>query len=182
MKYVLALGAVVLCGLALTSTGDAGGKKKKGNPGDDLPPRRDEMPMYMKMLLGSNSKDRAVAAHKIGLRGMVNAHDVLDAIDPLKTALEKDADAEVRQEAARALGNIQPEPKETVPLLTRTVKDDKVMDVRLAATVALGQYGGDAKEAIPTLRNFLGEFKDKKAPNFQTIAMAIKTINGTKKK
>ena len=42
----------------------------------------------------------------------------------------------------------------------------------LAATVALGQYGADAKEALPTLREFAGEFKDKKAPEMQTIQAA----------
>lgn len=68
-----------------------------------------------------------------------------------------------------------------MPLLTKTVKDDKVMDVRLAATVALGQYGADAKEALPTLREFAGEIKDKKSQQAQTVAAAMKSINGKKK-
>jgi HEAT repeat protein len=180
MRYVLASGAVVLFWLALAPTGDAGGKKKE-KPAPDQPPRADEMPKYMKMLMATSGKDRATAAHMIGLRGMVNANDVLDAIDPLRTALEKDMDANVRKEAARALGNIQPDPKDTVPLLTRTVKDDKVMDVRLAATIALGQYGAEAKESLPTLRDFAGELKDKKSQQAQTIAQAIKSISGKKK-
>jgi HEAT repeat protein len=179
MRYVLALGSVVLFSLALATNGDAGGKKDKSLT--EQPPRADEIPKYMKMLSGTNSKDRALAAHKIGLRGMVNANDVLNAIDPLKEALEKDADAAVRKEAARALGNIQPDPKETVPLLTKTVKEDKVMDVRLAATVALGQYGAEAKEALPTLRDLAGEIKDKKGQQAQTVSQAIKMISGKKK-
>src|SRR5437899_1673837 len=83
-----------------------------------------------------------------------------------------------RRAAARALGNIQPEPKDTVPLLVKTVKNDKVLDVRLAATVALSQYGPDAREALPTLREFASEFNNKKAVEAQTIQAAIKTING----
>jgi HEAT repeat protein len=180
MKYLLAGTTLVLFCLALADNSDAGGKK-----GDksaiEVPPRADEIPKYMKMLTGSSAKDRATAAHKIGLRGIVNATDVLDAIDPLRSALEKDTDAAVRKEAARALGNIQPDPKDTVPLLTKTVKDDKVLDVRLAATVALGQYGAEAKDALPVLRDFAGEIKDKKAPAGQTISAAIKMISGKKK-
>jgi HEAT repeat protein len=170
---------VVLFCLAFTPTGDAGGKKKDKGP--ELPPRADEMPKYMKMLTAASGKDRATAAHMIGLRGMVNANDVLDAVDPLKTALEKDTEANVRKEAARALGNIQPDPKDTVPLLAKTIKEDKVMDVRLAATIALGQYGAEAKEALPTLREFAGEVKDKKSQQAQTISQAIKSISGKKK-
>jgi len=180
MKYVFTASAVVLVCLALGSSGDAGGKKKKDTT-PEVPPRADEMPRYMKMLTATNAKDRATAAHKIGLRGMVNANDVLEAIDPLKNALTKDTESAVRKEAALALGNIQPDPKETVPLLTQTVKDDKVLDVRLAATTALGQYGAEAKSALPVLRSFAGEIKDKKAPAAQTITAAIKMISGKKK-
>jgi hypothetical protein len=182
MKYVIGGGAVLLFCLALATTGDAGGKKKKGDSGDMLPPRADEVPKYMKMLTATNAKDRTVAAEKLGLRGLVSFQDVVDAIDPLKTALEKDTEPAVRKAAARALGNIQADPKETVPLLVKTVKTDKVMDVRLAATVALGQYGPDAKEALPTLREFAGEFNNKKAPEMQTIQAAIKMISGVMKK
>jgi hypothetical protein len=180
MKYILMCGAVAIFGLALATTGDAQGKKKDGS--DQLPPRADEMPKYLKMLTAGNSKERALAAEKVGLRGQVNLGDVRSALDPLRDMLEKDGDAVVRKAAARALGNIQAEADKTVPLLTKTVKDDKVMDVRLAATVALGQYGPDAKEALPTLRQFAGEFADKKkSQEAQTIQQALKSISGKKK-
>jgi len=75
-----------------------------------------------------------------------------------------------------------PTPRSASPLpAPRTVKEDKVKDVRLAATVALGQFGGEAKEALPTLRDFAGEFTNKKAPELQTIQAAIKSISGKKK-
>jgi hypothetical protein len=178
MRYFFAPAAAVLFGLALTTSGDAQGKK---NPADQLPPRADEVPKYMRMLSSSNGKDRAVAAEKLGLRGMVNAADVRDAVDPLKTALEKDTVPEVRKAAARALGNISPDAEVIVPLLMRTVKTDKELQVRLAATVALGQYGPEAKAALPTLREFAGEIKDKKSQEAQTITAAIKTITARKK-
>jgi HEAT repeat protein len=181
MKYVIVAGSVMLFCLALVATGDAQDKKKK-DPADTLPPRAEDVPKYLKMLTAGNSKDRALAATKIGLRGQVNALDVKDGIEPLKKMLETDSDAAVRAAAAHALGNIAPEPKDTVPLLTNTVKNDKVKDVRLAATTALGQYGADAKEALPVLREFAKEFADKKkAPEGQTIAAAIKMITGKKK-
>jgi HEAT repeat protein len=180
MRYVFAVGAVALVGLALLATGSDAQNKKK-DTGDDLPPRADEVPKFLKMLSASSADDRALAMKKLGLRGMVNYHDVKDAIEPLMKALEKDADAKVRAAAARALGNIQPEAQDTVPLLTKTVKSDKVMDVRLAATVALGQYGADAKEALPTLRDFATEINDKKSPQAQTVFQAIKSISGKKK-
>jgi HEAT repeat protein len=180
MKYAIVAGSVMLFCLALAPTGDAQGKKK--DPNDQVPPRADEVPKYLKMLSAGNSKDRALAADKIGLRGAVNFMDVKDAIEPLKKMLDMDADALVRSAAARALGNIQPDAKETVPLLTRTVKDDKVKEVRLSATTALGQYGADAKESLPVLREFAKEFADKKkAPEGQIIQAAIKSISGKKK-
>lgn len=101
MKYVLGGGAVVLFCLAAATTSDAGGKKKK-DAGSDLPPRADEIPKYMKMLTAGNSKERVLAIHKIGLRGTINAANVDDAVEPIKTALEKDGDADIRKEAARA--------------------------------------------------------------------------------
>jgi hypothetical protein len=181
MRKLLPASAAVLFFLAMAAPSDAQ-KKKDKDTGDNLPPRADEIPKYMKMLAGASSKDRAVAAHKIGLRGAVNFDDVKDAIGPLMKALEKDADSDVRKESARALGNIKPEAKDTVPLLTKTVEMDKVMDVRLAATIALGQYADEAKESLPTLRSFAGEFKDKKAPQLQTIQQSIKLISGFKGK
>jgi HEAT repeat protein len=179
MKYVIAGGTVILFCLAMSPAGDAQGKKK--DAGDQLPPRADEVPKYLKMLSASSAKDRALAADKIGLRGMVNAMDVATGLDPLKKLLEKDADPDVRKSAARALGNIQPDAETTVPLLTKTVKEDKVLPVRIAATVALGQYGAEAKPALPTLREFAAEITDKKSPNLQTIQAAIKSISGKKK-
>ena len=179
MKYMIAGGSVVLFCLAMVATTDAQGKKK--DTGDQLPPRADEVPKYLKMLSAGNSKERALAADKIGLRGMVNAMDVATGLEPLKKLLEKDSDPDVRKAAARALGNIQPDAEDTVPLLTKTVKEDKVLNVRIAATVALGQYGAEAKPALPTLREFAGEITDKKSQNLQTIQAAIKSISGKKK-
>jgi HEAT repeat protein len=182
MKHMIAVGSMILFCLALAANGDAQTKKKKEKEADDqVAPRADEVPKYLKMLTAGNSKERVVAANKIGLRGMINATDVASGLEPLKKMLEKDADPDVRKAAARALGNIQPDAADTVPLLTKTVKGDKVLNVRIAATVALGQYGAEARPALPTLREFAGEITDKKSMNLRTIQAAIKSISGKKK-
>ncbi len=143
--------------------------------------RKEDIPKYMKQLKSNNAKDRATAAQMIGKRGERNANDVVDAVQPLLTLMRKDPDMTVRRQAVLAIGNIHPEPKETVPLLMEVVKDDKAMDVKLAGAVALGQYGSDAREAVSTLRELQGKVKDKKGADFQTIAAALKNILGKKK-
>ena len=146
-------------------------------------PRREEMPKYLKMLQSSKTgKDRALAAEMIGKRGMVNANDVEDAIEPLKTTLQKDIEAKVRAAAARALGNIKPPATDMVPLFIDRVKNDKANEVKLASTVALGQYGPEAKTALPALREFAAKFDNKKSADAQTVTAAIKSISGKKKK
>ena len=109
------------------------------------------MPRYLQMLkAGPTAKDRALAAEMIGKRGAVNYTDVEPAIEPLKGLL-KDGNAEVRKASATALGFIKPEAKDTVPLLTEVVKQDKVFNVKLAAAHALGLYGAEAKSAVPAI-------------------------------
>ncbi len=145
-------------------------------------PRREDMPKYLKMLQSSkNGKDRALAAEMIGKRGLVNANDVEDAIETLKTTLQKDVESKVRAAAAAALGNIKPPADDMVPLFIDRVKNDKANEVKLASTVALGQYGADAKSAVPVLREFSAKFDNKKSAEVQTIAAAIKSITGKKK-
>ena len=145
-------------------------------------PRREDMPKYLKMLQSSKTgKDRALAAEMIGKRGLVNANDVEDAIETLKTTLQKDVESKVRAAAATALGNIKPPADDMVPLFIDRVKNDKAKEVQLASTVALGQYGAEAKSALPTLREFSGKFDNKKSADAQTITAAIKSISGKKK-
>lgn len=149
-------------------------------------PKKEDVPKYLGQLKNSTSgADRAKAAEMLGKRGSINADDVAGAVDPLKTALEKDKDAKVRAAAARALGNILPEAEGTVPLLIDRLKNDEVNDVKMATVVALGQYGADAKDALPKLKEMLAKFDTKaakKGMEAQTIKTAIDRISGAKKK
>lgn len=59
-------------------------------------------------------------------------------LTPEVIALTRDPDVAVRQEALRAIGNINAEPKEIIPAITKTLREDSVGPRRLAAD-ALGQ-------------------------------------------
>lgn len=125
--------------------------------------KKEDVPKYLKMLQTSNSgKERALAAEMLGKRGAISVADVKDAIEPLKTSLVKDVDANVRKAAATALGAIGAEPKETVSLLTDVVRKDASLDVKLAAALALGQFGPDAKSALPAINELAASQKDNK--------------------
>jgi len=71
------------------------------------------------------------------------------AVAPLIEALNN-ADANIREVAARILGNIGPQAVEAVPALTTALKDPD-RRVRIQAAVALGRIGPEAKEAVPAL-------------------------------
>ena len=168
MKYYYAAGTLCVLTMCLTIEGGATVKKE-------------DVPKYLKMLQTSQvAKDRATAAEMLGKRGSINVNDVKDAIDPLKTTLQKDSDASVRKAAATALGAIGTEPSETVTLLAGVVKKDKSLEVKLAAVQALATFGPDAKSALPAIRELAAQQKDnKKAKGI--IQEATKAIAGKKK-
>ena len=146
-------------------------------------PKKEDVPKYLKMLQTSRvASDRARAAEMLGKRGGINANDVEDAIEPLQKILQKDSDASVRAAAAKALGNIHPEAKTTVPLLIERLTKDSAMEVKMATVVALGQYGPDARDAVQPLRDLGKKFDAKKSKEGQTIMATLGLITGKKKK
>ena len=160
----------VLCLLVMCMTIEGGGS-----------PKKEDMPKYLKMLQTSQSaKDRATAAEMIGKRGAINVNDVKDALEPLKTSVQKDVDAGVRKAAATALGAIGPDPEETVPILADVVKKDKSLDVKLAAVQALAEFGPNAKSALPAIRELQSQQKDNKKAA-AVIKTAVQAIAGKKK-
>jgi len=163
MRTYLAAGSISLLALGIVLAGGVG------------TPKKEEVPKYLKMLAATSGKDRALAATMLGKRGALNVADVKDAIEPLKTMVQKDADPGARKAAAGALGQIGPEPKETVPILIEVVKTDKVLDVKLAAVEALTQFGPNAKMALPAIRELAGKVKDKKVA--VQLKAAQKAIN-----
>jgi HEAT repeat protein len=147
-----------------------------GSPGT---PKKADVPKYLAMLMTSaNAKDRALGAEMLGKRGAIKASDVASALDPLKTALQKDKDLSVRKAAAEALGNIGAEPENVVPLLIDALKE-KNNGLKLGAISALAMYGSEAKDAIPALRAIAQEKTDKMMS--KAAQGAIKSISGKKK-
>lgn len=65
----------------------------------------------------------------------------------------KDADPQaVRKAIIPILRQLQPEPKDYLPVLVEVLKKDKEPTVRLTAATALGQLAGRAKDAVPALQ------------------------------
>lgn len=167
MKHFV--GATILFVLVL-NTSDSGSPK----------PRREDVPKYLKMLTKSPvAKERMQGAQMLGRRGAINVRDVKDAIEPLKKALEKDSDMEVRRAAAEALGRIAPEPETTVPLLIDSLKV-KHYGLRMASVQALAAYGPKAKDALPALAALRKELNNK--GDNKTIAAAMQSISSRPKK
>ncbi|MCC6419049.1 MAG: HEAT repeat domain-containing protein [Gemmataceae bacterium] len=162
------MGMCTIVGVVSIGSLDAGGTK------------RVDVPKLIGELKNSkNASARAAAAAEIGRYGSLSGPAVKDAIEPLLLALKNDESADVRRAAAKALGDIAPEPMKTVPALIDALKD-RAVGVKTAAAVALGQYGPDARPAIPALRELA---KDKSNKKTSKIAQgALKMIGGKKKK
>jgi HEAT repeat protein len=166
MRRTIALSTIVLVGLASTVRAEI--RKKE------------DVPRYIKLLRASPSgKIRADAAEELGHRGAIRKSDVLAAVDPLITALKKDRDANVRTNAAKALGSIVPNNKAAVQPLMDALKDPD-MKVRISAANALGMHGPEAKDAIPALREMAQSAgNDKKSKGLKRAArQAINSIRG----
>jgi hypothetical protein len=142
--------------------------------------KKEEIPQAIQRLRRGSAKERAFAAEQLGHRGAIRSADVKDAVAPLREVLRSDKDVNVRQEAARALGNIGRELEETVPALVESMKNDKAMPVRLAAIAALGQIGPEARAATPELRKIAAEKKTNKQLS-RAARMALKSIGGRTK-
>jgi HEAT repeat protein len=81
---------------------------------------------------------------KLGRKAKSAAPQLLEAV--------KHPDAQVRINAASALGRVEPDPKKAVAALIALLKDDPEREVRRSAAAALGKMGPAAAPAIPLLR------------------------------
>lgn len=99
-------------------------------------------------------KDRDVEVKKASCRGLANfGPQAAKAGDPLSELIRKDPDPSVKVCAAYALGRINPESKEVVPLLVDALKNGDA-GVRALAAEALGQVY-QTKDAVPELMEAL---------------------------
>jgi HEAT repeat protein len=104
----------------------------------------------IKDLKDKNPKIRAGAAEDLGKLAAVKLSEAKFALPALRAA-QKDADPAVRKAVLEALGQIDPDAKTYVPLLTETLKREKDPLVQVAAVSALIQIEPLPKSALPVL-------------------------------
>jgi HEAT repeat protein len=131
----------------------------------------------LKELKSKNATVRTTAAKEIGRLGAIRASDVKEAVPVLLNMVKKDLDAAPRKAAIEALGRIDPDAKETVPVLLGALKD-KSPTVREAAAAALGQFPSESEEIIPVLKE---SEKDKNKMVERAAKMAIRNLREQKK-
>ena len=124
-------------------------------------------------------KVKANALSELGKLGQIQKSLVTEATPYMVQALN-DKDATIRAAAAKAIGMIDPDPKETVPALVKLLKDDKQVNVRIAAAMGLAAMGSNAKAAVPDLRKVVKD-EDKKSKLGKAASNAIKAIAPKKK-
>jgi HEAT repeat protein len=124
-------------------------------------------------------KVKATAITELGKLGQIQKALVTEAAPLMIKALE-DSDKDIRKAAAKAVGMIDPEPKDVVPSLVKILKDDKDTDIRIAATQGLAAMGTNAKDALPDLRKVQKD-EDKKSKLGKAAGDAIKVIAPKKK-
>jgi HEAT repeat protein len=134
----------------------------------------DDLKAVLKDLKSNNAGTRAAAVEEIGHRGAVRASDVKTAIPLVAELVKKDRDAKVRQAAATALGQMDPDPAVAVPVLTEALRD-KVPAVRIAAAGALGLMGSAAKDSVKALQEMQ---KDKDRNVSRAASMALQSVRG----
>src|SRR5437899_1492890 len=106
-------------------------------------PKKEDVPELLKALKSGNAKKRISAADDLGHLGAIRADDAKEAVPVLLDTLKNDRTAGVRKAVATALGRMDPDPQEAVPVLSKALKD-KDAGVRAAAATSLGQLGAAA--------------------------------------
>ena len=127
---------------------------------------------------GKDAKAKVYAIEELAKIGQIQKSAIKDAIPEMMKALEN-KDGAIRAAAAKAVGMIDPDPKEVVPILLKMVAEDKDEGVRLGAIAGLGQMGAGAKEATKDLRKLVAD-EDKKSKVGRAAGQALKMINPKK--
>jgi HEAT repeat protein len=111
-------------------------------------PTRDDLPLLIEGIRDANPRVRNYAVEALGKMG-AEARSAVPALAQVLKA--KETDTELRQQAARTLGQIGPAATaQGVPALSEALKSPEAV-VREAAAETLGKFGGQAKAAVPAL-------------------------------
>lgn len=138
--------------------------------------KKEDVPKAIAQLRSGTPEEKARAASDLGRRGSVRASDVKEAVEPLRTAARNDKEAKVRAAAAKALGLIAIEPKETAKLMLDILRNKKEENqVKMAAMIAVGSLGPDGRIAVPEIRKIARDKEQKQLS--RTARMVLKSIN-----
>ena len=128
-----------------------------GRDGSDLtsaigsiqPPVTEAVPVLIALIDARNETTRRGAISALGRMGPAS----ISAVPRLVECLQSHQDADTREKAAEALGQIGPAAAgSAVPALSKAAGNDQWPKVRRASLSALGEMGPAAREAIPVLR------------------------------
>jgi len=128
-----------------------------GRDGSDLtsaigsiqPPVTEAVPVLIALIDARNETTQRGAISALGQMGPAS----ISAVPRLVEGLQSHLDADTREKAAEALGQIGPTAAgSAVPALIKAAGNDKWPKVRRASLAALGEMGPAAREAIPVLR------------------------------
>jgi HEAT repeat protein len=121
-----------------------------------------------------DAKSKAAALEQLGKYGQIQKTYITTVVVDMMKCLE-DKDPIVRGAAAKAVGMIDPEPKEVIPIFTKMMKEDKEESVKLAAIQGLASMGPNAKDAIKDLKQIVKD-EDKKSKLSRAAQNAVKMI------
>ena len=117
--------------------------------GSIQPPVTEAVPVLIALIDARNETTQRGAISALGRMGPAS----ISAVPRLVECLQSHQDADTREKAAEALGQIGPAAAgSAVPALIKAAGDDKWPKVRRASLSALGEMGPAAREAIPVLR------------------------------
>lgn len=121
-----------------------------GNMGQDA---ASLVPVIIKALKDKDEFVRSSAAQILGRIDVWgrNAEEVASAVPALIEALKQDKNAQVRSNAANALGWFGEKAASAVPALIEALKNDLDLQVRSSAANALERIGEKAASAVPAL-------------------------------
>lgn len=151
-------------------------------------PKESDVPPLLKKLKSGNAKARADAAKELGEIGMVKSAYTKQAIPALLKAAKEDKDPAARRAALIALGQVEPEPEEAMPVFIEGLKN-KNDQIKMAAAEGVSHLGSQAKEALVELRKIREETnklddktKMKKRQLMQSVNEAMRAIQETPRK